>query len=142
MFSSSDDDDFFENPVAPRVEPTSDDDFFENPVAPTSDPLDSFKIEYKDLKFVRKLGHGGYGVVYEGVWKVGDVDVNVAIKQLLKDSTSEDDNKEFIKESQIMAELHAPNIVQYYGYCTEPKHCLVMEYMPNGSLSSVLESER
>ncbi len=81
-------------------------------------------------------GKGGAGVVYQGTWRHSDV----AVKQLLSDSLSADVKTEFEIESKIMSRLRAPNIVQFYGYTLSPRYCIVMEYMPKGSLFSVLHS--
>jgi len=41
-----------------------------------------------------------------------------------------------------MAKLRSPFIVQFFGYCISPHKCLVMEYMPKGSLYAVLHSNQ
>ncbi len=95
-------------------------------------------INYADLNVGVELGRGGFGVVYQGTYRYNDV----AIKQLLIDNISLDSLAEFEKESKIMAQLHSPNIVHFYGYCVSPHYCIVMEYMSNGSLFSVLRSNK
>jgi serine/threonine protein kinase len=40
-----------------------------------------------------------------------------------------------------MAKLRSRYIVQFYGYCLSPKYSIVMEYLPKGSLYSVLRSK-
>jgi len=97
----------------------------------------SYQIDYRELNFGRELGRGGFGVVHQGTWRKH---TDVAIKQLLSDAISAEANEEFDTESQVMARLRSPHIVQFYGYCLNPRHCIVMEYMPNGSLYSVLKN--
>ena len=92
-------------------------------------------IQYQDLKIGEKLGEGGFGVVYKGTWRVTDV----AIKELLPNLT-EEAIEEFEAEAQTMKRLRSPNIVQFFGYCVSPKYCIVMEYMPQGSLFKLLHS--
>jgi len=94
----------------------------------------SYQLDYRELVFGRELGRGGFGVVHQGTWRKH---TDVAIKQLLSNDISPEANEEFDTEAQVMARLRSPNIVQFYGYCLNPRHCIVMEYMPNGSLSSV-----
>jgi serine/threonine protein kinase len=99
----------------------------------------SYQINYTELNFGKELGRGGFGVVHQGTWRKH---TEVAIKQLLSDDISPEANEEFDTESQVMARLRSPHIVQFYGYCLNPRHCIVMEYMPNGSLYSVLKNKK
>jgi serine/threonine protein kinase len=98
----------------------------------------SYIINHSDLIRGKELGKGGYGVVYQGAW----LNKDVAIKELLNKTPMPAAIKEFETEAQIMARLRSPNIVQFYGYCVSPSYCLVMEYMPEGSLYKVLHSEK
>lgn len=99
----------------------------------------SYQIDYKELTFGRELGKGGFGIVYQGTWRQH---AQVAIKQLLFDDISPEASEEFDTESRVMARLHSPHIVQFYGYCTSPRRCIVMEHMPNGSLYSILRNAK
>lgn len=94
-------------------------------------------INFEELKLGPELGRGGFGVVHQGTWRHNDV----AVKKLLMENISSESAQEFERESKIMAQLHSPNIVQFYGFCMSP-YCLVMEYMPNGSLFNVLKSDK
>ena len=99
----------------------------------------SYTINYAELMLTAEpLGAGAFGVVYKGSYRHNDV----AVKQLLLKNISEAAAKEFEAEAAVMAHLRAPNIVQFYGYCISPHYCIVMEYMPNGSLFSVLHSNK
>lgn len=95
-----------------------------------------FSIKFEALTLGEKIGEGGFGVVYKGTYRFGPA----AIKQLQIDNLSSEAEEEFNKEAKIMSELHHPNIVHFYGYCTVPR-CLVMEYMPKGSLFKVLHNK-
>lgn len=80
------------------------------------------------------LGHGGFGCVYKGKWD----DKQVAIKKLHAAKLTKKDRKMFIRETIILGMLgDHPNIVELYGYTLNPVS-LVMEYVPNGSLSYLL----
>jgi len=99
-------------------------------------------IPQEQIKFreTDKLGEGGFGVVYKGVYQYGEV----AIKQLKMTAMSAEAIDEFQKEAAIMSELHHPNIVHFYGISVDPtgRYSMVMEYMPNGSLYGVLHNRQ
>jgi len=95
-------------------------------------------IQYDELSIGRELGRGGFGVVYQGTWRMTDV----AVKELLLGQLTDDACKEFEAEAQKMKELRHPNIVQFLGYCISPRPCIVMEYMPRGSLYQLLRNRQ
>ncbi|KAJ8446550.1 hypothetical protein Cgig2_019703 [Carnegiea gigantea] len=87
----------------------------------------------------RKLGHGGFGVVYHGKLRDGR---EVAVKRLF-----ERDYKgveQFRNEVEILTALKHPNLVTLYG-CTS-RHSrellLVYEYIPNGTVADHLYGDR
>eukprot|EP01042_Synura_sphagnicola_P036592 gene36592-biopygen10918 len=67
---------------------------------------------------------------------------DVAVKELLLGQLTDDALREFEAEAQIMKELRHPNIVQFLGYCISPRPCIVMEYMPRGSLHQLLRNRQ
>nr|GEV94670.1 receptor-like serine/threonine-protein kinase SD1-8 [Tanacetum cinerariifolium] len=81
-----------------------------------------------------KLGHGGFGSVYKGILKEGEV---VAIKRL---STVSDQGIEELKnEVRLIAKLQHRNLVQVLGCCIELKEkLLIYEFMENKSLNTFL----
>ncbi|VAH40272.1 unnamed protein product [Triticum turgidum subsp. durum] len=98
----------------------------------------------------RKLGSGGFGVVYKGVLQNGNM---VAVKKLVM-STPKSQNQ-FENEGDLLMTLKHPNIVRLLGYCYETEliyvpykdkfvfaqdtqHLLCLEYMPNGSLDNYI----
>ncbi|XP_027168541.1 rust resistance kinase Lr10-like [Coffea eugenioides] len=86
--------------------------------------------------FKEKLGEGGYGLVYKGKLRSGDV---VAVKMLNK---SKADGQEFINEVATIGQIHHVNVVRLVGFCVAPsKHALVYDYMPNGSLDKLIFSD-
>ncbi|XP_065905218.1 muscle, skeletal receptor tyrosine-protein kinase-like isoform X2 [Dysidea avara] len=97
------------------------------------------------IKFVRELGEGAFGRVYQGMATniiEGENYTIVAVKQLKTDTTA-DNNKlgEFFKEVTFMSKLDHPRIVGLLGVCTitEP-YCMIFEYMDLGDLNSYLRS--
>lgn len=98
----------------------------------------SFTIPYDELKLSKELGRGGFGVVHQAIWRHREV----AVKQLLASALSPTAVEEFKNESAIMAKLRSRDIVQFYGCCVSPRYCIVMEYMPKGSLFSLLQSSQ
>ncbi|XP_027024533.2 cytoplasmic tyrosine-protein kinase BMX isoform X1 [Tachysurus fulvidraco] len=92
-----------------------------------------WELSRKDVRLVKELGSGQFGVVQLGVWKD---DRRVAIKMVKEGCMSSD---EFIEEAQIMMKLRHPKLVRLYGVCTEcfPIY-IVTEFMSNGCLQEYL----
>uniref|UniRef100_A0A7N2MHG3 Protein kinase domain-containing protein n=1 Tax=Quercus lobata TaxID=97700 RepID=A0A7N2MHG3_QUELO len=83
--------------------------------------------------FKDKLGEGGYDIVYKGKLESGPL---VAIKML---GSSKANGQEFINEVATIGRIHHVNVVQLIGFCVEgPKHALIYEFMPNGSLEKYI----
>jgi len=94
---------------------------------------DQWEIDRSSLKFLRKLGHGQFGEVWEGLW---NNTTPVAIKTL-KPGTM--DPKDFLAEAQIMKKLRHPKLIQLYAVCTlEEPIFIITELMKNGSLLEYL----
>ncbi|RDX74037.1 putative serine/threonine-protein kinase PBL28, partial [Mucuna pruriens] len=83
------------------------------------------------------LGKGGFGRVYRGTLKSGEV---VAIKKMeLPAIKAAEGEREFRVEVDILSRLDHPNLVSLIGYCADGKHrFLVYEYMHNGNLQDHL----
>lgn len=80
------------------------------------------------------LGKGAFGTVYLAKWK-GKA---VAVKKLHTTQLTKKERKMFVRETLVLSLLgEHPNIVQLFGYTLSPAS-LVMEYVPNGSLSYLL----
>lgn len=81
-----------------------------------------------------QLGRGGFGVVYKGTIRDG---TEIAVKRL--SAESEQGNREFLTEINMISNIRHPNLVHIIGCCIEGKdRMLVYEYMENNSLGSVL----
>ncbi|XP_064607028.1 tyrosine-protein kinase Src42A-like isoform X2 [Liolophura sinensis] len=97
---------------------------------------DQWEIPKSSLRLIRKIGHGQFGEVWEGLW---NNTTPVAIKTL-KPGTM--DPKDFLLEAQIMKKLRHPKLIQLYAVCTkdEPIY-IVTELMRNGSLLEFLQGK-
>lgn len=94
---------------------------------------DQWEIDRQSLDFIRKLGQGQFGEVFEGLW---NKTTPVAIKTL-KPGTM--DPKDFLAEATVMKNLRHLKLVQLYAVCTlEEPIFIITELMKNGSLLEYL----
>ncbi|KAK9071522.1 hypothetical protein SSX86_010091 [Deinandra increscens subsp. villosa] len=92
----------------------------------------------KDFREENKLGEGGFGDVYKGVVKDGNI---VAVKKLAIGSNTAKDN--FESEVRVISNVHHRNLIRLLGCCSKgPELLLVLEYMANGSLEKYLYGEK
>ncbi|KAJ8900494.1 hypothetical protein K2173_025271 [Erythroxylum novogranatense] len=98
-------------------------------------------FSYKELYaatrgFSDKLGHGGFGAVFQGVLLDSTL---VAVKRLERPGGAE---KEFRAEVCTIGNIQHVNLVRLRGFCSENCHrLLVYDYMPNGPLSMYLRRD-
>ncbi|KJE97966.1 hypothetical protein CAOG_09154 [Capsaspora owczarzaki ATCC 30864] len=82
----------------------------------------------------KRIGGGGFGSVYSGVWS----GQRVAVKRLAADSTQ--GVAQFEAELEALSRFRHPNIVTIMCYAQEGnERCLVFELMPNGSVRDRLD---
>jgi hypothetical protein len=85
------------------------------------------------LRAERRVGVGAFGEVYKGVYRNEDV----AIKKIIK--ITELNVRLFREEILLTAKLQHPNIVTFWGACwCRELVCLVLEWVPKGSLADML----
>ncbi|XP_045787092.1 cysteine-rich receptor-like protein kinase 29 isoform X2 [Trifolium pratense] len=90
----------------------------------------TIEVATNNFSEANKLGHGGFGVVYQGKLSSGQV---IAVKRLSIDSGQGD--IEFKNEVLLLAKLQHRNLVKLLGFCLERKErLLIYEFVPNKSL--------
>jgi len=93
-------------------------------------------LKVSALRAERRVGAGAFGEVYKGVYRNEDV----AIKKMLK--ISELNVRLFREEILLTAKLLHPNIVTFWGACwCRELVCLVLEWVPKGSLADMLDNK-
>ncbi len=90
------------------------------------------------ITFDRAIGDGASGIVYAGRWN----QQVVAIKRFNVSLLQGDGAREFLSEASMMMTLESEYLVHMHDFIASPPHyCMVMEYMPKGSLYNVLGSD-
>ncbi|KAL6907525.1 hypothetical protein ACP4OV_002564 [Aristida adscensionis] len=93
-------------------------------------------LEHCTKNFSQKLGMGSFGSVYKGTLPDRTA---VAVKRLEGSAQGE---KQFRTEVRTLGTLQHVNLVRLRGFCaTKHERLLVYDYMPNGSLASLLSGE-
>jgi serine/threonine protein kinase len=100
-------------------------------------------LDANELHFGAVLGSGGFGAVYRGTYR-GE---QVAIKKLhpMDGKISPLQLEEFKKEVGNLQALRHQRLVSFVGaawHASSNSLCLVLEYMPNGSLYDLLHQRR
>lgn len=100
--------------------------------------LSDFTIAQSAVKSRNEIGSGGFGVVHHGLMKGSDVAVKVLHNHRLNRASI----KGILKEAQILNQLRHPSIMAFYGAIVEPPmYAIVMQYLPNGSVSDRLTDD-
>lgn len=111
--------------------------------AASDDPLSSrrlhlIQIPFDDLEFLHAIGRGAMSDVIKARY----YGTTVVCKRIRRDHITESSLRYFRQEIELMSSLRHPNIVQFIGASWNncSNLCIVMEYMENGDLHSVLHS--
>ncbi|KAJ1687550.1 hypothetical protein LUZ63_018940 [Rhynchospora breviuscula] len=116
-----------------RGEEEQDKDFIEHlPGMPTRFSFEELQVATEN--FTKKLGEGGFGIVFEGSW----ANKRIAVKCLYNIGHG---NKDFLMEVETIGSIHHINLVRLTGFCADKlNRILVYEYMCNGSLDKWIYS--
>lgn len=94
-------------------------------------PQDDWELEAVEIKFQERIASGAFGDLYKGSYCGQDV----AIKILRNVQDDSQQLSEFLQEVSIMRKVRHKNVAQFIGACTrKPNLCIVVEYMPGGSV--------
>lgn len=102
-----------------------------NPATFTYD--DQWEIDRLSLKFVRQIGSGQFGEVWEGLW---NNTTPVAIKKL-KPGTM--DPHDFLSEAQVMKKLRHTKLLMLYAVCTRDEPILIITELMKENLLQFLQ---
>ncbi|XP_065577459.1 insulin-like peptide receptor isoform X2 [Artemia franciscana] len=108
---------------------------------------DDYEVPREHIKFVRELGQGSFGMVYEGVitgmLRSGPVEeLRCAIKTV-NEGASVRERIEFLNEASVMKAFSCNHVVKLLGVVSIKQPTLVlMELMAHGDLKSYLRSLR
>jgi serine/threonine-protein kinase len=103
-------------------------------------------ILHDRFRIIRLLGKGGMGSVYYAHDPV--LNRHVAIKQLepalpTSEHATEQLRRQFLKEAQILASLHHPNLPRVTDYFIDhDAHYLIMDYIEGQSLQDLLAANK
>ncbi|ESQ40058.1 hypothetical protein EUTSA_v10012840mg [Eutrema salsugineum] len=104
------------------------------------------RLRYKDLyaatdgfKENRIIGTGGFGTVYRGSISSSSSHDQIAVKKITPNSMQ--GVREFVAEIESLGRLRHKNLVNLQGWCKHKNDLLLIyDYIPNGSLDSLLYS--
>ncbi|CAI7870410.1 unnamed protein product [Closterium sp. NIES-53] len=96
---------------------------------------EEMRVATNDFAPANVIGKGGFGQVFRGQLESGHM---VAVKRL--DVGSDQGEKEFVTEVELLTRLHHRHLVSLIGFCEEDDQrlMLVYEYVPNGTLRHAL----
>jgi serine/threonine protein kinase len=88
----------------------------------------------------QKFASGNHSRLYQGVYK--DQDVAVKLLRCEEPAIATRVERQFMQEVHCLSQLHHPNIVQFVAASWKPPVCcLIMEYVPGGSLRAFLRKQ-
>jgi len=114
--------------------------FEDNPTSVIG-PFEPGGLLNKRYRIAKPLGEGGFGRIYEAC----DLQVHekTVVVKVLSDSASQDEwvRNKFLKESEALARIHHPGVVEVLdqGATPEGKPFIVMQFVDGVTLSSAIE---
>ena len=94
-----------------------------------------------DFNIIKELGTGSYSKVLLAQHK--KTKAKYALKTIDKKvQTNPEENKQFLREVEIMYKVHHPNVVKIFGHFEDNDYCyLVTEYVEGGELFSYIPED-
>ncbi|CAH2989241.1 unnamed protein product [Chilo suppressalis] len=112
---------------------------------PTVYVPDEWEVPRNNIQFVRELGQGSFGMVYEGIAKSiekGKPETRCAVKTVNEHATDRE-RIEFLNEASVMKAFDTFHVVRLLGVVSRGQPTLVvMELMELGDLKTYLRSHR
>ncbi|XP_063823056.1 insulin-like receptor isoform X2 [Ostrinia nubilalis] len=106
---------------------------------------DEWEVPRANIQFVRELGQGSFGMVYEGIAKSiekGKPETRCAVKTVNEHATDRE-RIEFLNEASVMKAFDTFHVVRLLGVVSRGQPTLVvMELMECGDLKTYLRSHR
>ena len=98
------------------------------------------ELERSTINFVKKLGAGSFGEVWQAKMAAqGNKVTTVAVKKLLANQESLKETQGFLEEAKRMHKLNHPKVVRLLGVVSKEAPVLIVtEFMENGSLYDYL----
>ncbi|XP_026758782.1 insulin-like receptor isoform X2 [Galleria mellonella] len=106
---------------------------------------DEWEVPRSNIEFIRELGQGSFGMVYEGIAKnieKGKPETRCAVKTVNEHATDRE-RIEFLNEASVMKAFDTFHVVRLLGVVSRGQPTLVvMELMELGDLKTYLRSHR
>ncbi|XGW22955.1 hypothetical protein V3C99_005303 [Haemonchus contortus] len=108
---------------------------YEVPQTSTFTYDDQWEIDRRSVLFIKQIGAGQFGEVWEGRW---NSTVPVAVKKL-KSGTA--DPADFLAEAHIMKKLRHPKLLTLYAVCTKDQPILIVTELMQENLLTFLQGK-
>ena len=103
------------------------------------DPNLPLELDRSKINFVKKLGAGSFGEVWQAKMTLGNQVTRVAVKKLLGNQESLKKTQGFLEEAKRLHKLNHPKVVRLLGVVSKEAPVLIVtEFMENGSLYDYL----
>ncbi|KAG6547115.1 hypothetical protein Mapa_011367 [Marchantia paleacea] len=118
--------------------------YFEAPGEPQAvTPEKKHMVDLSQLFMGQKFASGTYSRLYRGQYKQKEVAVKVVKQPDEDDVIAERLDRQFVQEVSLLSRLHHKNIVEFVAAMRRPPvFCIIMEYLPGGSLRAFLHKNQ
>eukprot|EP00250_Pteridium_aquilinum_P013616 c21459_g1_i2 orf=859-2046(+) len=103
------------------------------------DPSKHYITDLSELFLGQKFASGSHSRLYHGFYKQQAVAVKLIMPPSEDEALSSRLDHQFSHEVALLSRLHHRNIVEFVSACKKPPvFCVIMEYLPGGSLKTFL----